>query len=71
MLSEDKNGKNSFRNQFIAYLSEINSMNQLKYVFKNRPGISLTAIKDNFRTLFRGNYQIDNTYRYDIFDVLK
>ncbi len=70
MLSEDGNGKNSFRNQFLAYLGEINSIDNLKYVFKNRPGISLTAIKDNFQQMFRGNYTIDGTYRYEFFDII-
>jgi hypothetical protein len=76
MLSENKDGVNTFLKQFKAYLGEIGSLSELKYVFKQRSGVSETTAKNKFQQLFRGSSKTDNDgniiYGYEIFvDLIK
>ena len=44
-------GHQTFKNQFLAYLGKIPTMNSFAYYFKARSGVNATTVKTEFRAL--------------------
>ncbi|MDJ1498964.1 hypothetical protein QNI19_38920 [Cytophagaceae bacterium DM2B3-1] len=62
----EKLQRDSFKNQFYAYLKRIDNLDELGYFFNARKGIKLEEVKLEFQKIFKIENSNGNNYIYDM-----